>query len=346
MHTIPFHHQNCLNAKLAGGKGHGLASMAQAGIPVAPGFVTSTTVYREYLADTGLQRHLEHVTTSFERSGSAEVSRAASDIQEFFVKTALPDRLSRPVADAYRALCTSVGIPDVAVAVRSSATAEDARGASFAGEYETYVGLSGFDQVEQHIRRCWASAYTDRALSYASKMGLSPLDIEMAVVVQKMVSARAAGVMFTLSPLTGDRSRIVIEASYGLGLSVVGGEVTPDRFVVSKVEDAVLERTLGDKRLEYLMDQTSRPVEEERLCRLCLRDAEVLALAQLGKKLERLHGCPQDIEFAIDNDLSDGENIVLLQCRPETAWSGKGKRKEKQTPLSIAAAMFAKAGRS
>lgn len=346
MHTIPFHHQNCLDAKLAGGKGHGLAGMAQAGIPVAPGFVTSTAVYREYLADTGLQRYLEHATTSFERSGSAEVSRAAADIQEFFVNTALPDRLSRPVADAYRALCTSVGIPDVAVAVRSSATAEDARGASFAGGYETYVGLSGFDQVEQHIRRCWASAYTDRALSYASKMGLSPLDIEMAVVVQKMVSARVAGVMFTLSPLTGDRSRIVIEASYGLGLSVVGGEVTPDRFVVAKVEDAVLERTLGDKRLEYLMDQTSRPVEEERLRRLCLDDLEVLALAQLGKKLERLHGSPQDIEFAIDNDLSDGENIVLLQCRPETAWSGKGKRGEKQTPLSITAAMFAKAGRS
>jgi pyruvate,water dikinase len=346
MHTIPFEHQNCLDPKLAGGKGHGLAGMAQAGIPVAPGFVASTAVYHEYLIVTGFQRQLEQAATSLESIGPAKVSRTAAEIQEFFVTTALPGHLSRAVADAYQALSAFVGIPEVPVAVRSSATAEDASGASFAGEYETYVGLSGFDQVEQHIRRCWASAFTDRALSYASKIGLSPLDIGMAVVVQKVVRARAAGVMFTLSPVTGDRSRIVIESSYGLGLSVVGGEVTPDRFVVSKVEDGVLERTLGDKRVEYLTGQTSRAVEAERLQRLSLSDPEILALAQLGKKLERMHGCPQDIEFAIDSDLPDGENIVLLQCRPETTWFGKGKREDKQTPLSVAAAMFAKAGRS
>jgi pyruvate, water dikinase len=343
MHTVPFDDRNCLDAKLVGGKGYGLAGMAQAGIPVAPGFVASTKVYREYLIDTGLQQLLEHAVKSPDTIG---LSRTATEIQDFFLATALPNRLSKMIADAYALLSASVGVQNVPVAVRSNATAEDAIGASFAGEYETYVGISGFSQVEHHIRRCWASAFTDRAVSYAAKMGLSAFDIQMAVVVQKGVNARAAGVMFTLSPVTGDRSRIIIEASYGLGLSVVGGEVTPDRFVVSKIEDAILERTLGDKRVEYLIDQTSKAVEVDRLQRLCLSDSDVLALAQLGKKLERLHGCSQDIEFAIDGDLPEGENIILLQCRPETTWSGKSRRNEKETPLSVAAGMFARAGRS
>jgi pyruvate, water dikinase len=346
MLTITFDQQSCLDKKLAGGKGHGLAGMVQAGIPVAPGFVISTRVYRAYLAETGLGSRLEEALGALDRAQSSDVSNAAATIEAWFVDTPLPGQLLSAVAAGYRALCESVGIADISVAVRSSATAEDAEGASFAGEYETYIGLSGTEQVELHVRRCWASAFTDRALAYAWKMGLSPLDVEMAVVVQKVVNARAAGVMFTLSPVTGDRSRIVIEASYGLGLSVVGGEVTPDRFVVSKVEDIVLDRVLGDKRVEYVGDQTRRAVEEDRLGQLCLTENDVLALAQFGKQLERMHGCAQDIEFAIDNDLPAGRNIVLLQCRPETIWAAKARETGKSTALSVAAAMFAKAGRS
>lgn len=346
MLTITLDHQNCLDRGLAGGKGHGLAGMAQAGIPVAPGFVMSTLVYREYLAETGLRRRLHEVLGALDRAQSSDVSNAAATIEGWFADTPLPARLSSAVAAGYRALCESVGIQDISVAVRSSATAEDASGASFAGEYETYVGLSGVEQVELHVRRCWASAFTERAFTYAWKMGLSPLDVEMAVVVQKVVNARAAGVMFTLSPVTGDRSRIVIEASYGLGLSVVGGEVTPDRFVVSKVEDIVLDRVLGDKRVEYVGGQTSRAVEEDRLGQLCLAEDEVLALARFGKQLERMHGCSQDIEFAIDNDLPAGRNIVLLQCRPETIWAAKIRETGKSTALGVAAAMFANASRS
>jgi pyruvate,water dikinase len=168
------------------------------------------------------------------------------------------------------------------------------------------------------LRRCWASAFTARALSYAWKNDIDPMAVDMGVVVQKTVNARAAGVMFTVSPVTGDRSRVVIEASYGLGLGVVGGDVTPDRFVVAKIERQVIERIVGGKHMEYLTNETPTPVDERRRAQLCLSDAEALALAAVGKRLERMHDAPQDIEFAIDRDLPVGENIVLLQCRPIT----------------------------
>jgi pyruvate, water dikinase len=142
--------------------------------------------------------------------------------------------------------------------------------------------------------------------------------VDMAVVVQKTVDARAAGVMFTVSPVTGDRSRMMIEACWGLGLGVVGGDVSPDRYVVAKIEEQIVERVVGDKHIEYVRGQEATPVEHDRRVQLCLSDAEVLALAQIGKRLERMHRAPQDIEFAIDRELPAGRNVVLLQCRPVT----------------------------
>jgi pyruvate,water dikinase len=348
MLTVTFDDPKCLDPKLVGGKGHGLATMTQAGIPVAPGFVVSTVVYRDYLSATGLRRRLENVLASIDRTSIESLDRAAASIEAWFTDTPMPADLRAVVAEGYRSLSEAVRVAEVSVAVRSSATAEDSSGASFAGEYETYVGLSGLEQVELHIRRCWASAFTARALTYAWKNGLSPLNVDMATVVQKLVNARAAGVMLTLSPVTGDRSRIVIEASYGLGLSVVGGEVTPDRFVVAKVEGTVLDRVLGDKRIEYVNGQSRCTVDDDRLGRLCLDEEEVLALARLGKLLERMHGCPQDIEFAIDRELPRGQNIILLQCRAETVWAGGARRatESKSVTSSLAAAVFANASRS
>jgi len=160
-------------------------------------------------------------------------------------------------------------------------------------------------------------------MAYAWKNGVSPIAVDMAVVVQKTVQARAAGVMFTLSPLTGDRSRIVIEAAYGLGLSVVGGEVTPDRFVVAKVGGEILDRVVGEKQVEYLTGAAASPVDEVRRKLLCLNDDEVKELARLGKALERKHQRPVDVEFAVDRELPAGKGIILLQCRPETYWSSR-----------------------
>jgi pyruvate,water dikinase len=317
--TLDFGDPRSTQVPLVGGKGAGLAAMTQQGLPVAPGFTITTAAYRTYLEITGLGPRLATQIEAARGLPIDALDEQARTIAGWFDYTELPPALYDAIAARHAALCAELGVAELSVAVRSSATAEDAAGTSFAGEYETYVGLRGADQVALHLRRCWASAFTARALSYAWKNGLSPLQVEMAVVVQKTVAARAAGVMFTVSPLTGDRSRIVVEASYGLGLGVVGGEVTPDRYVVAKIELQVLERCAGDKHLEYLDGHTAQPVDHERRVALCLRDEEVVALARLGKRLERLHGgAPQDIEFAIDRELPAGQDIVLLQCRPVT----------------------------
>jgi pyruvate,water dikinase len=325
VYTARFDEQLCLDVSAVGGKALGLAEMTTAGLPVAPGFTVCTAAYRAYLEKSGLRAAIEEALTGASPARPGSVAAAERAIADALASAAVPEEVAAAAIGEYQALCALVGVPDLSVAVRSSATAEDSAGASFAGEFETYVDISGADDVLAHVRRCWDSVFTGRALSYALDKGLSPLDIEMAVVVQKTVRARAAGVMFTLSPVTGDRSRIVLEASWGLGLSVVGGEVTPDRYTVDKIRLTVCERVPGDKRIEYRRGETPVPVAEERWSQLCLDDEHVLALARLGKSLERLQKRPQDIEFAVDEDLPAGSDLILLQCRPETIWSAKAR---------------------
>jgi pyruvate,water dikinase len=322
-YTVRFDEQDCLDVASVGGKALGLAEMTAAGLPVAPGFTVCTAAYRAFLEKSGVRRAIEEALRDARPDRPGSVAAAERAISAALAAAEVPDDVAVAVTGQYEALCAEVGVPDLSVAVRSSATAEDSAGASFAGEFETYVDISGAADVLAHVRRCWDSVFAGRVLTYALDHGLTPLDIEMAVVVQKTVRARAAGVMFTLSPVTGDRSRIVLEASWGLGLSVVGGEVTPDRFTVDKIGLAVAERVPGDKRIEYRRGDAAVPVNEDRWSQLCLDDEHVLAIARLGKSLERLQRCPQDVEFAVDEDLPDGSDVVLLQCRPETVWSSK-----------------------
>ena len=323
MFTIPFEDEASLDTRLVGGKAFGLAQMAKSGLPVAPGFTVSTRAYHQHLADSGLKRRIADLLATLSHEAVEPLSAAEAEIRAWFEEGEFPPAIRADIDAAYAALCARSGGLEAAVAVRSSATAEDAEGASFAGEYDTFVGMRGAEEVALYVRRCWASAYTARSITYAWKNGISPTEVEMAVVVQKAVNARAAGVMFTLSPLTGDRSRIVIEAAYGLGLSVVGGEVTPDRYVVSKIGLTLMEKTLGEKAVEYLNGETATKVAPERRALFCLADEEAVALARLGKSLERQNGRPVDIEFAIDRDLAPGANVILLQCRPETYWSAR-----------------------
>jgi len=323
MLTIRFDDPASLDLRLVGGKAHGLASMTQAGMPVSPGFTVSTKAYHQYLDVAGLRDKIARLLENVDRTSIEALSKAEHMIGEWFEAGTFPADIQREVRDSYARLCDEVGVEDLSVAVRSSATAEDAAGASFAGEYDTFVGIVGSSEVERYVRRCWASAFTGRSMTYAWKNGISPTEVEMAVVVQKTVQARAAGVMFTLSPLTGDRSRIVIEAAYGLGLSVVGGEVTPDRYTVAKVGGEILDRVVGEKQVEYLTGAAATPVEETRRKQLCLQDDEIRELARLGKALERKHQRPVDVEFAVDRELPPAKCIVLLQCRPETYWSNR-----------------------
>ncbi|QWF22399.1 PEP/pyruvate-binding domain-containing protein [Nocardioides sp. LMS-CY] len=334
-YTLDFTHERARLVAEVGGKGAGLAEMTAAGLPVAPGFVVTASAYREYLDTDGLRADIEALLAPVRDGDHASYDVAERAIAQRLAEAPLPAAVAVQVREQYAALCARVGMADVPVAVRSSATAEDSAADSFAGEFETWVDVVGADEVLRHVHRCYVSVFTGRVLAYALERGIDLATVDMAVVVQKTVRARAAGVMFTLDPITGDRSRIVLEASWGLGLAVVGGEVNPDRFTVAKVGLAIAERVVSSKHVEYRTGHASVEVPAERRDVLCLGDDEVVALATLAKQVERMNGCPQDIEFAVDEDLAAGENLVLLQCRPETVWSTVERKPAFDTGASV-----------
>jgi pyruvate, water dikinase len=243
----------------------------------------------------------------------------------FAVTTAAYERddIAAAVGEAYAELGRQVGGADPPVAVRSSAIAEDMPDASFAGVQDTYLWICGLEAVLDGVRRCWASFHNPEAIAYRAEHGITRGG--MSVAVQYMVDARVAGVMFTLNPVSGDRSSIAIDSSYGLGVSVVGGEVTPDSFLVSKVTREIVRRQIGAKATEVVADPAAattitRDVPEEQRAQPSLSDEEIGRLAQIGRRIETHYGHPQDVEWAIDRRLSE---LFILQSRPETVWSRK-----------------------
>jgi pyruvate,water dikinase len=233
------------------------------------------------------------------------------------------DDIDAAVREAYAQLGLRVGRVDPPVAVRSSAIAEDMPDASFAGVQDTYLWICGLDAVLDGIRRCWASVDNPEAVAYREAHGI--LRGSMSVAVQYMVDARVAGVMFTLNPVSGDPSSIAIDASYGLGVSVAEGAVTPDSFLVSKVTREIVRRQIGAKEIEVVAEPTAattvtRDVPEELRSQPSLTDEEIGQLAELGRRVEAHYSRPQDIEWAIDRQLDE---LFLLQSRPETVWSRK-----------------------
>lgn len=306
---------------LVGGKALGLGSLLREGLQVPPGFAVTTDAYRESVVWTGLQsevvRLLDRCLTDEDRNRASEAIRA------MFERAEVMDTVATEIALAYRDLGGGKPVP---VAVRSSATAEDLGEASFAGQQETYLWVRGADEVVDAVRRCWGSLFTPQAIAYRAHFGIPTRDLAMAVVVQRMVDAVAAGVMITLDPVTGDPSQITIEASYGLGLAVVGGEVTPDRYGVDKVTWEIRSRAINEKEIAYRFDPERRevvavdvPADDRALP--ALADDEVVALARLGRAVERAHRGAQDIEWAIGPGRNGEREIFLLQTRPETVWS-------------------------
>ncbi len=313
-------------AEVVGGKAVGLGSLLRENLRVPPGFAIGTHAYREFVSETGLDREIHELLRGAE---SIEAQAEASErIRLLFEERALEGPLRDELTQAYEGLGGDEQLP---VAVRSSAISEDAAEASFAGEHETYLWIQGQDAVCRAVVRCWASLFTPQALSYFRRVEIRADETAMGVVVQTMVAAEAAGVMFTLDPVTGDRSQISIESSFGLGEAVVAGEVTPDRYAVDKVTLEIRSRTLSAKHVAYRFDPEQGgvrlvevPAEEQKLA--CLSDEEALEVAKLGKRVERALGHPQDIEWAIGPGDSGPREVFLLQTRPETVWSHKPAR--------------------
>lgn len=311
-----------------GGKCASLGELLKAGFAVPPGFAITTQAHRAFLAENRLGEHIARALASLDPEDVASLEQAGEAVRELTAAAVFPPSVASAVRDAYAELGRRCGNDDVPVAVRSSAVAEDLTTASFAGQLQTYLWVRGPEEVLRHARRCWASFYSASALGYRKRMGLADADALMSVGVQKIVDARAAGVLFTLNPTNGDRSKVVLEACWGLGEAIVQGEVNPDRYVVDKVTLDVIERSVAAKDVEHRFDPAAGAVvaaeiEGERRSRACLTDDEVIALAELGKRIERHYGSPQDVEWALEGDGSGSGALYIVQSRPETVWSRK-----------------------
>jgi pyruvate,water dikinase len=324
-----------------GGKGGSLGELTRAGIPVPPGFVVRTRAFELFL--DALEREAP-VRAEVERLSADDLkglTRAAERIRMRMAGAPLPPELSSELTAALGALCGSDG--SAPLAVRSSATTEDAEDASFAGLQDTYLWVKGAEAVRTCLIDCWASLYSVPSISYRRRKGLSEAGVAMAVVIQRMVDARAAGVMFTRSPTTGDRSVIVIEGAWGLGSAVVSGEVTPDRFVVGKITGEITVREIRDKHQRHVPAPEGGVVEQETPAELrqapCLTDQQIQHLREVGRRIERHYGRPQDIEWALDQD---GE-LRILQSRPETVWAARDAApvaEAKENPLHHVMSVF------
>ena len=305
----------------AGGKGASLARMTAAGLPVPPGFILTTEAYRRFLDTNGLQAATDAILATHTEAIPESWDQIAAAIQAGFDRATVPDDVVEAALEAYATLTDaaadetpgSLGLP---VAVRSSATAEDLPGASFAGQHETFLNVQQSTQLLDAIRACWASLWTARALAYRHRLGIDHRTVAMAVVVQRLVAGDVAGMTFTANPTTGARDELLVNASYGLGEAIVSGQVTPDTYTVDRATLAVTARQVGTKALAIEAagggGTTSRDVPTAQRDAPALTDAEVRDLAALALEVERLcDGVPQDIEWA----LLDGK-FWLLQARP------------------------------
>lgn len=299
--------------EVVGGKGVSLTQMVSADLPVPGGFHVTTEAYQQFVTENKLQSGIMDAIETIHDS-QPEMLEAASDaIIQMFTQAPIPAQVANAVVQAYAAL---PGM-DPAVAVRSSATAEDLPEASFAGQQETYLNISGADAVLEATRKCWASLWTARAISYRARQGILPDNVSLAVVIQLLINAEAAGILFTANPLNGRRDQMLLNASWGLGEAVVGGLVTPDTLTLAKPSGNVITRETAEKLVQTV--RLERGTEEqpipENLRRVpVLSDEQAAKLALLGNEIENLYGMPMDIEWT----LADGE-FAIVQARPITA---------------------------
>ena len=327
---LDFRKLNKNSLPLVGGKNASLGELINAGIRVPPGFAVTTNSYSEFMENAGINETIFNLLADLDPDNIDELNQAADKIQELINTAVIPDDIRKTIDDGYTVLCENCEVDALPVAVRSSATAEDLPTASFAGQQDTYLWIMNTERVIESVRKCWASLYTPRAISYRVKNDFPHEKVLISVGVQKMVNSKAAGVMFTLNPTNGDVSKVVIEGSWGLGETVVSGSVNPDKFVVDKVMGEINERTISAKHIECVFDvdkgeTVDAEVDEDMQCTCCLADQEIKELVKTAKTIESHYGRAMDIEWAIDRDFAFPENIFIVQARPETVWSQRKK---------------------
>ena len=318
-----------------GGKAAGLGELTRAGMPVPPGYVVLAEAFGQALATLDPSGSLVRSVAELPASDVRAIARVAAGVRGRIRALSLPAEVGAQITAAYESICAGVPAP---VAVRSSATMEDSAAVSFAGLQDTYLAVRGTAAVLDAVRRCWASLYNDESVAYRRRLRLTEDGLAMGVVIQRMLRPRAAGVMFTRSPVTGDRSVVSIEGTWGLGSALVAGEVTPDRFTVSKVTGEITGRRVGAKLRLHSFSPNEPGISSSAMPaslpgQPCLTDDEARALASLGRRVEEHYGVPQDIEWALLGDDpacppmhgDPADRIRLLQSRLETVWAARSR---------------------
>jgi phosphohistidine swiveling domain-containing protein len=299
---------------LAGGKGANLGELSCAGLPVPPGFVLFTRAYDAFVESSDLGDAIAKLASTSDPEDPEAFEKASQKIHTLFSGGKVPEEMAEEIRAAYERLSEDA---ETALAVRSSSTAEDLAGASFAGQQETFLNVRGEEALLEVVKDCWASLWTARAMAYRAHQGIDPATVSLAVVVQRMVESEAAGVMFTANPANGRRNEVAISAAWGLGESVVSGSVTPDSIVVEKGSGRVISRETADKEVMTVFAEggtEERPVPEARRREPVLDDEAAATLARYAARIEEHYGSPQDIEWA----LAGGE-FFIVQSRPITA---------------------------
>lgn len=303
---------------LAGGKGANLGELANTGIPVPPGFVISAPAFNRFVEATGLNVLVSSRLSQLDVDDRTALEQASGDLRTAVINAPMASAVSQAIRAAYERLAEQVGESAPFVAVRSSATAEDTEATSFAGMNETFLNVRGADELLLAVKRCWASLYGARVLFYRSKQNVPADKLSIAVIVQIMVDSRAAGVMFTVNPATGDSNTIVIEGAFGLGDAVVSGSVNPDHFEANAQTLEITGRSIAHKDFMDIRGPEGGVVRRDLVDGEAdlpsITDEQARDLALIGRRIQEHYGSPQDIEWAIQ----DG-SIYIVQTRPVTA---------------------------
>ncbi|HIE18294.1 TPA: phosphoenolpyruvate synthase [Candidatus Bathyarchaeota archaeon] len=311
---------------LVGGKSASLGEMTRrTGVPVPYGFATTAEAYRYYLRANKLDEKIANILSEIKDSNDTRTLQSVgSRIREIIETADMPSDLEQAIIDAYNDLAKKVGDEEPFVAVRSSATAEDLPDASFAGQQETYLNVRGAKEVVERVKECYASLFTDRAIFYRIQKGFDHLSVALSAAVQLMVYSKASGVIFTLDVANGDRSVVLIEAGYGLGEYVVQGKITPDEYIVRKLDLAIVKKNVPKKTIQLVRlpsgGTEELPVPTNLQDKQVLTDEQIKELAKYAITIENHYKKPMDIEWALDERTN---KLFILQARPETVWSLK-----------------------
>ena len=328
---------------VCGAKMGRLAELLQAGVSLPKGFTVTVEAYRRHWAQAGLDEVVDGVLGGLgAEAGPAEVEAAARSVRAELTSRKIGADLAALIGDAYEELssrCFEINVP---TAVRSSAIGEDSGTASFAGIFDTYLGVSGPDQVLQAVRQCWASLFNARAVAYRTRAGTHHRDMPMAVGVIELIHARASGVAFSAHPVTGKTDRIVIETNWGWGEAVVQGLVTPDHVEVGKADGRVLKYQVAAKNVVSAFDYAvGRVIETAMPARLVdrqvLDDEQIAAVVDAVLAVERYYGYPVDVEWVLDRHRREGEPVCVVQARPITTTAIAAPAPTEWNPAAMAA---------